>query len=322
METDTMSGLKEKLNQIPPLPGVYKMLDATGQIIYVGKSKCLKKRVKSYFSKSPKQPKIERMIFYIADIDFIVTDTHLEARLLECQLIKEIKPYFNSQMKNDRRYFYLKIPDACHSHSLSIVLEREDNTFGPFRRKQLIQSVIELFTHLFPIVQHNNSYTFKYQTLPGIMSPEDFIKNKQTLLQIFSEESNMNCLIKQLKLCMNEEASQYNYERATTYRDLIDGLTYISHVLHDYQNLLTKDILLKIPVQDGEKLFYISRSKIILKKYFLTLSKTKIESFLDEGCKLKSAVVSEWDEKASVDFQNILFSEIQSLPEEWILKYN
>ena len=315
-----MSQLKQKLNQIPPLPGVYKMLDSTGQIIYVGKSKCLQKRVKSYFTKSPKLPKIERMVFFIADIDYIVTDTHLEARLLECQLIKEIKPYFNSQMKNDRRYFYLKINNAYQSQALTIVPDREDNSFGPFRRKQLIQSMIDSLTHLFPIVQDKHSYAFKYHTLPEIMSLEDFIKNKQTLLQIFSEAADMHCLIKQLKLCMNEEASQYNYERATTYRDLISGLTYISHVLHDYQDLLTKDILLKIPVQDGAKLFYISKSKIVLKKYFSTLTQTKIEAFLDESCKLKSAIVSDWDEKAEVDFQNILFSEIQTLPDEWILK--
>lgn len=315
-----MNQLKQKLSQIPPLPGVYKMLDSDGQIIYIGKSKCLKKRVKSYFTKSPKLPKIERMVFFIADIDYIVTDTHLEARLLECQLIKEIKPYFNSQMKNDRRYFYLKINNAYQSHALTIISEREDNTFGPFRRKQLIQSLIDSLTHLFPIIQDKHSYTFKYHTLPEMMRPEDFIENKQTLLQIFSDETDMHCLIKQLKLCMNEEASRYNYERATTYRDLISGLTYISHILHDYQDLLTKDILLKIPVQDGAKLFYISKSKIVLKEYFSTLTETEIDTFWNEGLKKKSTVVSEWDEKAAVDFQNILFSEIQSLPDELVIK--
>lgn len=105
-----------------------------------------KKRVKSYFTKSPKQPKIERMIFLIDDIDYIVTDTHLEARLLECQLIKELKPYFNSQMKNDRRYFYLNVTHSSHSRGLSIVLEREDRQLGPFRRKQVIL-LIDRYAH-------------------------------------------------------------------------------------------------------------------------------------------------------------------------------
>lgn len=315
-----MNQLKQKVNQIPPLPGVYKMLDSAGQIIYVGKSKCLKKRVKSYFTKSPKQPKIERMVFFIDDIDYIVTDTHLEARLLECQLIKEIQPYFNSQMKNDRRYFYLKVTNSAHSKGLSIVPEREDHSFGPFRRKQAIQSLIDMFTHLFPIVQDNHRFDFQYHTLPEIMSPEDFMKNRQTLIQIFSEDLKLNCLINQLKLCMNKESAQYNYERATTYRDLIKSLAYISHILHDYKHLTTRDILLKIPVRDGEKLFFISSDRIVLKKYFPVLTQSAIDTFFNEGSRMKSALVPIPDEKAGVDFQNILFSEIQALPDEWILK--
>jgi len=315
-----MNQLKQKVNQIPPLPGVYKMLDSAGQIIYVGKSKCLKKRVKSYFTKSPKQPKIERMVFFIDDIDYIVTDTHLEARLLECQLIKEIQPYFNSQMKNDRRYFYLKVTNSAHSKGLSIVPEREDHSFGPFRRKQAIQSLIDMFTHLFPIVQDNHRFDFQYHTLPEIMSLEDFMKNRQTLIQIFSEDLKLNCLINQLKLCMNKESAQYNYERATTYRDLIKSLAYISHILHDYKHLTTRDILLKIPVRDGEKLFFISSDRIVLKKYFPVLTQSAIDTFFNEGSRMKSALVPIPDEKAGVDFQNILFSEIQALPDEWILK--
>ncbi|WP_296557098.1 GIY-YIG nuclease family protein [uncultured Acetobacterium sp.] len=315
-----MSDLKQKVNQIPALPGVYKMLDSSGQIIYVGKSKCLKKRVQSYFTKSPKQPKIERMIFLIDDIEYIVTDTHLEARLLECQLIKAIKPYFNSQMKNDRRYFYLKITNSGHTKGLSIVPEREAHSFGPFRRKQTIQSLIELLTHLFPIVQDNNNFDFHYHILPEHMSPEDFQRNRQTLIRIFSEDAELIGLIKQLKICMNKESAQYHYERATTYRDMINGLAYVYHVIHDYRRLLTKDILLKIPVGDGDKLFYISKSKIILKKYFPTLSQTEIDAFLNAGLKLKSGFVFDCDEKAEVDFQNILFSEIQALPDDWILK--
>lgn len=320
METETMSHLEQKVNQIPPLPGIYKMLDSTGQIIYVGKSKCLKKRVKSYFTKSPKQPKIERMIFFIDDIDYIVTDTHLEARLLECQLIKELKPYFNSQMKNDRRYFYLKLAKPGHSHAMSIVLEREDDTFGPFRRKQSVQTMIEVFTHLFPIVQDINHFTFKYHTLPEVMSPEDFFKNRESLSQIFSDEKKMQRLINQLTLCMNKEATQFYYERASHYRDLISGLTYINHVLHDYKQLVTSDILLKIPVRDGQKLFFVSKSNIILKKYFSTLTPAEIDTFFDEGLKTKTKFACKWDEKANTDFQNILFSELQSLPEECILK--
>ncbi len=315
-----MNHLKEKLKQIPPLPGVYQMLDSSGRVIYIGKSKCLKKRVTSYFNKSPKQPKIEKMIFFIEDIDYLVTDTHLEARLLECQLIKEIQPYFNSQMKNDSSYFYLKVNRSNRSPALSIVPEREDHTFGPLRRKHLIQSVIDMFTHLFPLVPDDSSTTFKYHPLPAIMSPEDFTKNSQLLIQLFSEEIRIDCFINQLNICMHEVSAQYHFERATLYRDLIESLTYIRHLLHGYKHLTTSDILLKIPVGDGEKLFFISKGKIVLKKYFSSLSQTEIRDFIKEGSMLKLTIISDWNEKAESDFQNILFSEIQSLPEESILK--
>lgn len=315
-----MSHLKQKLNQIPPLPGIYKMLDSTGQIIYVGKSNCLKKRVKSYFTKSPKQAKIERMIFSIDDIDYIITDTHLEARLLECQLIKELKPYFNSQMKNDRRYFYLKVTHSGHSKGLSIVPKREDHSFGPFRRKQTILLLIEMLSHLFPIVQENNRFNFHYHTLPELMSAEDFLKNRQTLIQIFSEDTKLNCFINQLTICMHEESTQYHYERASRYRDLIKSLAYIDHILHAYKHLTSRDILLKIPVGNGEKLFFIANGRIVLKKYFPLLTPAAIDTFFAEGYQMKSEIVPIPDEKVAADFQNILFSEIQALPDEWILK--
>ncbi|WP_052307100.1 GIY-YIG nuclease family protein [Acetobacterium woodii] len=314
-----MNQLKEKLKQLPSLPGVYKMLDSTGQIIYVGKSNCLKKRVSSYFTPSPKPAKIEKMILFINDIDYIVTDTHLEARLLECQLIKTIKPYFNAQMKNDKRYFYVKVGHSRQAHVLSIVPERDADTFGPFRRKQLIQSMIDSFTYLFPIVKKNNHYDFIYQTLPQIMSVEDFMNNKQTLMEIFLEENKMLSLINQLQLAMREEAAHYHYEKAARYRDLVNGLTNINHVLHDYKRLLEKDILLKIPVRDGEKLFYISKGQIILKKYFRALSPIEIDKFLAEANNIKAALIINRNEKAEIDFQNILFSELQALPDDWIL---
>jgi excinuclease ABC subunit C len=260
------------------------------------------------------------MIFFIDDIDYIVTDTHLEARLLECQMIKETQPYFNSQMKNDRRYFYLKVTHSGHSKGLSIVPEREDHSFGPFRRKQVILSLIDMLTHLFPIVQENNRFDFHYHTLPDLMSPEDFLKNRQTLIRIFSEDTKLNCFINQLQICMHKESAQYHYERATTYRDLIKSLAYISHILHDYKHLTTRDMLLKIPVRDGEKLFFISNGRIVLKKYFSVLTPAAIDTFFAEGCQMKSDIVPIPDEKVAVDFQNILFSEIQTLPDEWILK--
>ena len=314
-----MSKLKNKRDQIPALPGVYKMLDASGRIIYVGKSKCLKKRVNSYFTKAFKHSKIEKMVFLIADIEYVVTDTHLEARLLECQLIKEIKPYFNAQMKNDRNYFYLKVSNTGRPPILSTVSERAADSFGPFRGKQVMQSLIDALTHLYPIVFHDSSYDFEYHALPLTMNSEAFRANQNSLRQLFSVDSCMQGFIQQVTQRMEQAAAQFNYERAAFYRDLIKKLTDISHLLHDYKRLATSELVLKIPVREGEKLFFISNGQIVLKKYFPTLTPAQIDTFIAEASGLTAAAPPGWDEKTAVDFLNILFSEIQSLPEAWIL---
>ena len=100
--------LQRILDELPEAPGVYKMLGDGGNILYIGKSKCLKHRVKSYFVKKPVWEKAEKMAGFIRDIEIEPTHTHLEAMLLECELIKKHRPFFNRQMKNDSGYLYIK----------------------------------------------------------------------------------------------------------------------------------------------------------------------------------------------------------------------
>ena len=102
--------LKEKIESLPKTPGIYMMKDKYGDIIYVGKSKKLKERVKSYFINSKNHSrKVKRMVNNICDIDFILTDTELDALLLECEMIKKIRPMYNKLMKNHENYSYIKI---------------------------------------------------------------------------------------------------------------------------------------------------------------------------------------------------------------------
>jgi len=174
--------LKYVLNNIPELPGIYKMLDSKGNIIYIGKSKCLKKRVKSYFINSPKWEKVTKLVSFIHDIDYIITDTHLEARLLECELIKLNQPVFNSQMKNDKRYVYLKVENYNSYSPLSVVRERENNTFGPFRSQSTLRNIIDSLRNIYPITKIKHTYTFDYHILPIIMDQNLFHENKKNLL--------------------------------------------------------------------------------------------------------------------------------------------
>ena len=121
--------LKEKIESLPKTPGIYMMKDKYGDIIYVGKSKKLKERVKSYFVNSKNHSrKVKRMVNNICDIDFILTDTELDALLLECEMIKKIRPMYNKLMKNHENYSYIKINKNIDYPYLQVVKEIDDNS--------------------------------------------------------------------------------------------------------------------------------------------------------------------------------------------------
>src|SRR5690606_18615808 len=102
--------IKEKLKALPDRPGVYLHKDAKGQILYIGKAVNLKNRVRSYFQVgSAKTPKILRMVGRVAELEWIVTDTELEALILECNLIKKHRPPFNVRLRDDKHYPYLMV---------------------------------------------------------------------------------------------------------------------------------------------------------------------------------------------------------------------
>lgn len=198
--------LKQKLNIIPQLPGIYKMLDSRGNIIYIGKSKCLRKRVRSYFTGNHKSSKIEKLVSFIDDIDYIVTDTHLEAKLLECRLIKEVKPIFNSQMKNDGRYVYLKIVEKYNPYkALTVQAQRSEYFYGPFRQKYVIYDMIDAMMNIFPITKKNGQYLFDYNPIPLTMDQNSFDENRRILTELFSNAECMDSFIKILEDKMKVE---------------------------------------------------------------------------------------------------------------------
>lgn len=311
--------LLNKLNQIPEFPGIYKMLDSKGNIIYIGKSKCLKKRVKTYFSTNPKWEKVKKMVLLIDDIEFNVTDTHLEAMLLECELIKSYKPIFNSQMKNDRRYAYLKIADYNRYNSLKAVDLREENSYGPFRRKFLLEKIIDNFKNLYPILKTNDCYEFKYHLFPVEMDKVLFEQNKESLMSIFDNEANMNDFIGCLKNLMISESQKCNFEGASLYRDMIEHLNFLRKSLIKYNNLSHKNFVLKIPMGNNFiKLLYVSNGCIILKEK-CPKNDVDIYNFIERGNELALVHKNVLDEKSFIDFRDILYYEIMNLSEEEVI---
>lgn len=310
--------LETILNSIPELPGIYKMLDSKGNIIYIGKSKCLKKRVKSYFVDTPKWEKVTKMVSLIHDIHYTVTDTHLEARLLECKLIKQHTPFFNSQMKNDKRYVYLNLENNAKRGPLSIVPERGLDSYGPFRSSHTLSDTIDSLKNIYPIIKNKRTYTFEYHILPISMDEDTFYDNFLILKEILSSQNRISKFILQIERKMKEAASLYRYETASYYRDLISGLQYMKRGISGYQILLSKNILLKIPTKNGYKLFLVSDGMIQLKENYASLTHSDIRSFIQKGQAMTPKFEIE-NEKSYIDFRDILYSEIMSLEEDMVL---
>lgn len=317
---DISEKIKTILNQLPELPGIYKMIDGRGNIIYIGKSKCLKKRVRTYFADNPKWEKVNRMVRLIDNIEYIVTDTHLEAMLLECSLIKSVQPIFNSQMKNDKRYVYLKIEDYNRHNSLKVTSTREENSHGPFRNKYMLYDIIDSLKNLYPIRNINGSYDFEYNLFPVSMNKEMFQENKESLLHLFSDGNNFDVFINILNKKMQTESSLCNFEYAIMYRNIIQNMEYLKTAVNKYKSIMTADIFIAIPLQKGYKLFFISGGNIILKEKLPETSEISNEiksDFILRGMKSFENFSTEMDEKSHMDYRDILYSEIINIPDDY-----
>lgn len=310
----------DKLKQIPKLPGIYKMLDSRGVIIYIGKSKCLQKRVQSYFVKTPKWDKVNRMVPMIRDIEYVVTDTHLEARLLECSLIKEYKPRFNAQMKNDRNYFFIKIEDYNKYNSLSVTEERTEHCFGPFRGKYTISEFLVKLKNIYPITRNDGQYEFEYHIFPIAMEKDLFDQNKEVLSELLASEDNLLLLVNALQSKLEKAADSYRFEMASIYRDMISCFKMIKNGLNGYKNLSSRSILLTLPMDNGcYKLFYILNGSIIHSMPADNVTKDIREDFVKASESLIPSVHTiQENEKEWIDYRDIIYSEISDLPEKLV----
>ena len=287
------------------------MKDSQGNIIYIGKSKSLYNRVKSYFNTDHKWNKINIMVSNIYDIDFIVTDTHLEAQLLECALIKKVKPIYNSQFKNDNKYVYLKIEDYNRYNSLSVV-HNKDSAYclGPYRNKNIIINLVDYLRNLYPIKSYPGLYKFTYKALPVTLDKNDFMENRESLKEIFFKKENMESFMLQIEKNMKEASHLVQFERASYYRDLLTCLRYL---YNSNNTSLTnnKKFLMGEKLDHGYKLFFISDGRLVLKRKFAQVTRDNIEEFLYQAVRLENILKSYRNEKRDLDFIYIIDRELK-----------
>lgn len=225
--------LKQKLKQLPISPGVYFHKNADGEIIYVGKAAVLKNRVKQYFQKSQKDPKTEALVQEIADIDWIVVDTEIDALFLESEMIKRYKPKWNILLRDDKTVSYVRITMNEPIPYVSFTRNPVDDKatyIGPFYGKSAIEKAVRSLRKIFPYYTkpYNGHKTLNTDLglTPGIevghSTPKDYKRNLRKLICYL--EGDREKLIKKLEKNMYDEAAKGNYELAAEARDQLMGL--------------------------------------------------------------------------------------------------
>lgn len=240
-----MFHIEEELKKLPAQPGVYIMHDEKDEIIYVGKAISLKNRVRQYFQSSRnKTAKIEKMVSHIARFEYIITDSELEALVLECNLIKEHRPRYNTMLKDDKTYPYIKVTVSEEYPRIlfSRTMKKDKNKyFGPFTSSGAVKDTIDLLHRIYRIRTCTRNlprdigkdrpclyYHIKQCDAPcqGYISKEDYQKQIRGALDFLG--GKYAPVTKALTDKMYEASEQMEFERAAEYRDLIKSVNQIA----------------------------------------------------------------------------------------------
>ncbi len=232
-----MQPLKDLVKTFPNLPGVYRMINTGGDIIYVGKAKNIKKRVASYFVKNQPSPRTRLMVGNIHAIEFTVTNTEAEALILENNLIKQYMPRYNVIFRDDKSYPYLAITaDKYPRMRFHRGAQKKDSHyFGPFPNATAVRESIKLLQKVFMIRTCENSvfnnrsrpcleYQIKRCTAPcvNLISKDEYASDVHQAALFLNGKDNL--VIKNLTKTMNSFSEEFNYERAAVFRDRIQNL--------------------------------------------------------------------------------------------------
>lgn len=241
-----MFDIKEELKKLPAKPGVYLMHDAKDQIIYVGKAISLKNRVRQYFQSSRNlTPKIQQMVSKISYFEYIITDSELEALVLECNLIKEHNPKYNTMLKDDKSYPYIKVTvqEAYPRVMFARRMKRDKNKyFGPYTSAGAVKDTIDLIQKIYKIRTCTRNlpkeigrerpclyYQIKQCDAPcqGYISQEEYQKSIQKVISFLNGDYKE--VLSYLEGKMQEAAGEMEFEQAAQYRDLMTSVAHISN---------------------------------------------------------------------------------------------
>jgi len=299
------------------------MKDCYGHVIYVGKAVNLRSRVRSYFHASNDQaPKVQRMVEHIADLEFIVTGSELEALILECNLIKKHRPQYNVRLKDDKHYPYLKITLQEDFPRIFTVRRMQDDGaryFGPYTSSKAVHQTLEMLRKLFPYLTCKREITGK-DTRPclyyhigrcvgpciGAVSREEY----RSLIQqvVLFLEGKQERIVNDLRSKMEQAAEGMQFERAAALRDQIQALQQVIERQRIVSASHTDQDVIAFAREDGQvcvQAFFIRSGKLIGREYFV-LAGTQdednqqvmtsfVKQFYDEAAYIPSDILVQYD---------------------------
>ena len=279
--------LKERLNSLPAKPGVYMMKDTADQVIYVGKAIHLRNRVRSYFHAPDGQTrKVRRLVESIAGFEFIVTDSELEALILECNLIKKHRPRYNVRLKDDKRYPYIKITlqeDFPRIYTVRRMQGDGARYFGPYTSSKAVHQTMELLRKLFPYLTCKREITGQdrrpclYYHIGRCVGPCIGAVTRQEYRALIEQvilflEGKQERIIGSLQEGMEAAAQELNYERAAALRDQIEALSTVIEKQKIVSASASDQDVIAFAREDGQacvQTFFIRGGKLIGREYFV-----------------------------------------------------
>ena len=296
---------EEELKKLPKEPGVYIMRDDKDVILYVGKAVNLHNRVRSYFRENiGRGPAIDKMVSLIARFEYIVTDSELEALVLENNLIKEYSPKYNTLLKDDKTYPYIKVtvgedyPRIMLSRSMK---KDKSRYFGPYTNAAAVKDTIELLNKLYQLRTCNRNlprdigmdrpclnYHIKQCQAPcqGYVSREEYRKKIDGALEFLS--GNYNMILKELDAKMKAAAEVLDFEAAAGYRDLYNSVKQVSQKQKITDSVGEDKDIIALYQDENEavvQVFFVRDGKLIGREHYYMTNVSEKKETLQEFVK-------------------------------------
>lgn len=286
-----MFDIQEHLKQLPAEPGVYLMKDKFDNIIYVGKAKILKNRVRQYFQSSKNHSsKVKSMVKNIDKFEYIITDSELEALILECNLIKKYKPKYNVLLRDDKTYPYIKVTtneDFPRVLKVRKVIKDKAKYFGPYTNTTAVNDTLDIIKNIYPIRTCNIDIERAIKTnmrpclnlhikrcvgpCTGNVTKEEYNKMIEEIILFLSGKEEK--LIDILKEKMNKCAMDFNFEEAAIYRDKIKSLEDMmeKQKIDTSTSDLNQDVIAMARAHDEAcvQVFFVRNGKIVGREHFI-----------------------------------------------------